>query len=61
MTVPIRLQLTAWYFLVMLLTLSLFGVGMFVAMHLAIDQAVDRWLADTRTQVNIRFHDEALK
>jgi heavy metal sensor kinase len=42
MTVPIRLQLTAWYFLVMLLTLSLFGVGMFVAMHLAIDQEVDR-------------------
>jgi hypothetical protein len=26
-----------------------------------IDQAVDRWLADTRTQVNIRFHDEALQ
>lgn len=42
MTVPIRLRLTAWYFVVMLLTLSLFGVGMFVAMHLAIDQAVDR-------------------
>ena len=42
MTVPIRLRLTAWYFVVMLLTLSLFGVGMFVAMHLAIDQEVDR-------------------
>lgn len=42
MTVPIRLQLTAWYFVAMLLTLSLFGVGMFVAMHLAIDQEVDR-------------------
>jgi hypothetical protein len=26
-----------------------------------IDQAMDRWLADTRTQVAIRFHDEALK
>ncbi len=26
-----------------------------------IDQAVDRWLADTRTQVTIRFHDEALQ
>jgi hypothetical protein len=26
-----------------------------------IDQAVDRWLADTRTQVAIRFHDEALQ
>lgn len=26
-----------------------------------IDQAVDRWLADTRTQVNIRFRDEALQ
>jgi hypothetical protein len=26
-----------------------------------IDQAVDRWLVDTRTQVNIRFHDEALQ
>jgi heavy metal sensor kinase len=42
MTVPIRLRLTAWYFVLMLLTLSLFGVGMFVAMHLAIDQEVDR-------------------
>jgi heavy metal sensor kinase len=42
MTVPIRLRLTAWYFGVMLLTLSLFGVGMFVAMNLAIGQAVDR-------------------
>jgi heavy metal sensor kinase len=42
MTVPIRLRLTAWYFAVMLLTLSLFGVGMFVAMQLAIDQAADR-------------------
>lgn len=26
-----------------------------------IDQAVDRWLADTRSQVAIRFHDEALQ
>ncbi|HLK21700.1 MAG TPA: hypothetical protein VKT81_22280 [Bryobacteraceae bacterium] len=26
-----------------------------------IDQAVDRWLADTRTQVTIRFRDEALQ
>ena len=26
-----------------------------------IDQAMDRWLADTRTQVAIRFHDEALQ
>jgi len=26
-----------------------------------IDQAVDHWLADTRTQVAIRFHDEALQ
>ena len=26
-----------------------------------IDQAMDRWLADTRTQVAIRFHDEALR
>ena len=42
MTVPIRLRLTAWYVAVMLLTLSLFGGGMFVAMHLAIDQTVDR-------------------
>jgi heavy metal sensor kinase len=42
MTVPIRLRLTAWYFAVMLLTLSLFGVGMFVTMRLAIGQAVDR-------------------
>jgi heavy metal sensor kinase len=42
MTVPIRLRLTAWYFAVMLLTLSLFGAGMFVTMHLAIGQAVDR-------------------
>ena len=42
MTVPIRLRLTAWYFAVMLLTLSLFGVGMFVTMRLAMGQAVDR-------------------
>jgi hypothetical protein len=26
-----------------------------------IDQELDRWLADTRTQVAIRFHDEALQ
>jgi hypothetical protein len=26
-----------------------------------IDQELDRWLADTRTQVAIRFHDEALE
>jgi hypothetical protein len=26
-----------------------------------VDQAMDRWLADTRTQVAIRFHDEALQ
>jgi hypothetical protein len=26
-----------------------------------IDQGVDRWLAETRTQVAIRFHDEALE
>ncbi|MGD0298880.1 MAG: hypothetical protein ABSE86_17375 [Bryobacteraceae bacterium] len=26
-----------------------------------IDQALDRWLADTRTQVSIRFRDEALE
>jgi len=26
-----------------------------------IDQAMDRWLADTRTQVAIRFHDESLE
>jgi hypothetical protein len=26
-----------------------------------IDQAMDRWLADTRAQVTIRFHDEALQ
>ena len=26
-----------------------------------IDQAMERWLADTRTQVAIRFHDEALQ
>jgi len=51
MTVPIRLQLTAWYFVVMLLTLSLFGVGMFVAMRLAIDQAVDRDLHQRFTGV----------
>jgi heavy metal sensor kinase len=44
MTAPIRLRLTAWYFVLMLLTLSLFGVGMFVAMHLTIDQEVDREL-----------------
>jgi heavy metal sensor kinase len=42
MTFPIRLRLTAWYSAVMLLTLSLFGVGMFVAMRLAISQAIDR-------------------
>jgi len=42
MTVPIRLRLTAWYFGVMLLTLSLFGVGMFVAIRVAIGQVVDR-------------------
>ncbi len=42
MTVPIRLRLTAWYFGVMLLTLSLFGVGMFVAIRVAVGQVVDR-------------------
>jgi two-component system, OmpR family, heavy metal sensor histidine kinase CusS len=42
MTVPIRMRLAAWYFAVMLLTLSLFGLGMFVTMRLAIGQAVDR-------------------
>ena len=26
-----------------------------------IDQEMDRWLADTRTQIAIRFHDEALR
>ena len=26
-----------------------------------IDQALDRWLADTRTQVAIRYHDETLQ
>jgi hypothetical protein len=26
-----------------------------------IDRELDRWLADTRTQVAIRYHDEALQ
>ncbi len=42
MTLPIRLRLTAWYFAAVLLMLSLFGVGMFVAMRWSIRKTTDK-------------------
>src|SRR5665213_2477585 len=42
MTLPIRLRLTAWYFAVLLLMLSVFGVGMFVAMRWSIERTTDQ-------------------
>src|SRR5665213_388562 len=41
MTLPIRMRLTAWYFAAVLLMLSLFGVGMFVAMRWSIRKTAD--------------------
>jgi len=42
MTLPIRLRLTAWYFAAMLLMLSLFAAGMFVAMRWSIERTADQ-------------------
>jgi heavy metal sensor kinase len=41
MNLPIRLRLTAWYFAAVLLMLSLFGAGMFVAMRWSIRKTTD--------------------
>ena len=41
MTAPIRLRLTAWYFGVMLLALSLYGAAMYLAVRMAIGQAAE--------------------
>src|SRR5665213_1569889 len=41
MTLPIRLRLTAWYFAAVLLMLSLFGAGMFIAMRWSIRKTTD--------------------
>jgi len=42
MTLPIRLRLTAWYFAAVLVMLSLFGAGMFVAMRWSIERTTDQ-------------------
>ena len=42
MTLPIRLRLTAWYFAAVLLMLSVFGAGMFVAMRWSIERTTDQ-------------------
>ena len=42
MTLPIRLRLTAWYFAAVLLMLSLFGLGMFIAMRWSIERTTDQ-------------------
>lgn len=43
--IPIRLKLTAWYFAVLLASLSLFAITAFVAMRKGIDKSVDENLA----------------
>jgi heavy metal sensor kinase len=44
MTLPIRLRLTAWYFAVLAVVLSAFGVSAFLAMRHSIRQTVDEEL-----------------
>jgi heavy metal sensor kinase len=52
MTLPIRLRLTAWYFAAVLLMLSLFGAGMFLAM---------RWSIEKTTDEDLRLRLEGVK
>src|SRR6266705_3807488 len=45
-SLPIRVRLTAWYFAVLALTLSLFGLSAYFAMRNSIHETVDEALRD---------------
>jgi heavy metal sensor kinase len=61
MTLPIRLRLTAWYFAAVLLMLSVFGAGMFVAMRWSIERTTDQDLRLRATGVVTFMRSTMLK
>ncbi len=48
---PIRVKLTAWYFVVLVLTFAIFGVVAFLAMQKSIERTVDENLSDRISDV----------